>query len=311
VTSNFCPSQRRPVHLHVGLQSGHPLAPPPERRNYGCCGPQSPQRQGRTRSDARPEAEKVKVVIRKISGQRSQCFRRFQFEELLQVIVGGQGVTFAVHIHVLCGRSRFFESACSETWAVDKGPITLPNDDAETFNSYLRLIYLKELQFYVEETFGVSKEVRVQEGFRRLIMLWILSDKLGDLQGCNSVISTLVLWAEDCKRVPEGPLVLTMMDHKTAHSPLRRLFVDWFVQDAQQSSYDSLGIHGDGQMLNFLLAVAKEFASRRANAPPTCKVGEVFKASVYRKPKCHYHQHDTACPPCDQSIFSRNPVVLV
>jgi hypothetical protein len=217
-------------------------------------------------------------------------------------------VAFTVHEHVLCSRARLFKAACSLTF---RHPILLLDTEPETFNAYLTLVYQNQLHFYVEETFSDSKDVRVQEGFRRMIMLWIVADELGDLQSCNSVVSALIAYGDACKKVPEGPLVLKMMDHTTVRSPLRRLFVDWFIQEVQPASYDSLDIHGDGQMLDFLLAVAKEFANKRASASPTSTVGEVFKGSVYRKPTCHYHQHDSMLPPCGNSIFNRNSVTFV
>ncbi|KAH7095303.1 hypothetical protein FB567DRAFT_601146 [Paraphoma chrysanthemicola] len=98
----------------------------------------------------------------------------------------------------LVDRSRFFRNALSHDWkeATEK-IIKLPHDSSEVFGGYLSMVLTgniaigEELDREVEHPRDRVLEV-VNERYRTLVELFVLRDKLQDVQGMNNVIDAAV-----------------------------------------------------------------------------------------------------------------------
>ncbi|KAK3691467.1 hypothetical protein LTR37_018664 [Vermiconidia calcicola] len=147
--------------------------------------------------------------------------KRFQFEESIEVLVGNNEVKFTVPQDLICERSSFFKSACSETWNASKQPIELTDADPQTFSEYLKCVYQSAFSEH-----GESKPMRCR--FR----LYILADKLGDLVSANLVMDEIINCSDRISQIPDDLCIDLAMKSTPSNSPLRRLTRDYYVFEA-------------------------------------------------------------------------------
>ena len=229
-------------------------------------------------SDDRSEAHRVFVAKFKtmIPTAYSPLYR-YPFEEAAEVIVGHEKTKFIVHTSILCQQSTFFKAAFSQRWNAERTSITIPDTTSTTFNDYLTLVYRDK----------VAKATEVQAYFVRLIRLYLLADKLGDLKASNKTIDKIIKFSDRNASAPEYATVAMVMAATPENSRLRRLMVDFYVFEVTEQSFDE---EAEDYLRGFHALVAKELVKLREY--------NLDETGVKDQPRCHYHQHDATYPRC-------------
>lgn len=127
---------------------------------------------------------------------------------MLSVIVGPEKAEFAVHKDIICARSKYFATACSQRWEEGRMKVVpLPDVDSATFQMYmdwmlkLKLVYDKKLP-------------------TPLIKLYLLGDFLDDVSLRNKAMS-LLFSLEVCP----SELSVNFIWNNTLHGSLLRNWV--------------------------------------------------------------------------------------
>ncbi|KAK5717564.1 hypothetical protein LTR17_016007 [Elasticomyces elasticus] len=211
---------------------------------------------------------------------------KIDFSESIKVQVGASKKEFSVYRDATTSRSPFFKAAVADRWNVTGLDIAieLPDDKPEVFSNYLQCLYFDTVRHD-----GVSA--------RAFCEVYILADKLGDLLSANLVITGFIKWSTAIHKIPGSSVARYVFANTPAGSQLRRMIVDYIVQEATDKMFSDVALSGDVELCSALLM---EFRKLRVENT-TRSVSEVFKQLVSDRPKCYYHQHGETCPPCEGS----------
>ncbi|OQO08934.1 hypothetical protein B0A48_05824 [Cryoendolithus antarcticus] len=178
----------------------------------------------------------------------------------VKVGTGLNAIVYTLHTNPFTKRSSFFRAATSRSWRKVNAPIDLTDHDTGTFDGYLDCVYLGGLQANEDEHSDdedSDEDSDVDDGnsdddedddllnMERMLDLYILADKLGDLKAASYVIDELVTLSDRIDSLPEDEVTNRIFDGAGA-SPLRKLLVDWYVHDAggsfaaEEFSHDTL-----------------------------------------------------------------------
>ena len=127
----------------------------------------------------------------------------------------------------------------------------------------------------------------------------ILADKLGDTPTANTVIDAIIEHSDEWNMIPDAAEVVA--GSTAPQSPLRRLFVDYYIHEASMESME--------QLLS-LKTVSKEFTCEVLrekyrlveldNPDESKKISDIFVLDFTGSHKCRYHQHDESHPRCSE-----------
>ena len=227
------------------------------------------------------------------------------------MLVGREEVKFVVHQDAVCKRSKFFAATFSKRWNDAQTPIKLPEDSAETFSRYLEHVYGGNLDKYMTHGNHTEKLTTDDERgsyvmpFRqsevpveRLVRLYALSDKLGDLDLANEVMDTIYVFHDDSETLPSPDIVRLVWDTTPENSPLHRYMRDSWVWRASEFALEEE--HWWTIPKPFLLAVVQEHRRVLRDIETGVDRYNVFYAKQRDEEKlCRYHQHNDSCPPCE------------
>ncbi|KAK5701902.1 hypothetical protein LTR97_004720 [Elasticomyces elasticus] len=210
---------------------------------------------------------------------------KLDFSEHLRILVGPSKQEFMVHKDVITRRSSFFQAAASQRWSGSGSGkvIELSDDDPAVFSAYLECLYTGVV--HVDDQL-------CSDGFLAL-KLYMLADKLGDLKSMNCIIDSIIKWSDRHRELPDTPSATYVVANTMEISPLRRLMVDFHVQESAKDALDD--VIAKSPLL--CGAILKEFGRLKAGNLDL-KVRKVFNQACNKRPKCYYHQHDEQCPPC-------------
>jgi hypothetical protein len=158
------------------------------------------------------------------------------FNKVITILVGSEEQSFMVHQDLICDKSRFFKAACSDHWREGQDRVVrLPNIDPIAFKAYCGWVYSGELpKNTCTPTSSVGDKVDEQ---RLLVDLYILGDKLDDLQMRNQANSQL-LDTMHRQRMLCNPGTLKRVYASTPPgSLLRRMLVDVTLARQRPSSF--------------------------------------------------------------------------
>ena len=126
-----------------------------------------------------------------------------------------------------------------------------------------------------------------------LIKLYILADRLQDLESANMIMDALVRCSDYHDDVPKAEICTLAYETTPPGSPLRKLMVDWWAHDMP----DRL-VEADEQIpRDMLVDIAREFGmiaikrGKRAMAVAPCRVS--------KRARCYYNQHDDEHQACE------------
>lgn len=155
-------------------------------------------------------------------------------DDLAKIEVGPKGnlKTCIVHSEAFRSRSIFFWKALSgPRRATDERVIRLPDEDIDTFELCLHIVYNKELAFSPDPS---SDTEDGEEELLSLARLYVLCEKLQDSRGKNAVIKSLMKSIHKDSWRTKWPIrSTTMVDIRyrgtTEGSPARQCLVDVFT----------------------------------------------------------------------------------
>ncbi|KAF3053471.1 hypothetical protein E8E11_009436 [Didymella keratinophila] len=120
--------------------------------------------------------------------------KRLKFDNLAEIEVGSQDqhkTYTAHHSEALTSRSVFFREPLSGPWKeADERLVRIPDNDIEVFELYLHLVYHNELACTPDPP---SDTETGEEERLSLARLYVLCEKLQDIQGKNTVIKALFI----------------------------------------------------------------------------------------------------------------------
>lgn len=162
--------------------------------------------------------------------------------EFIEVHVGAAGKTktFTAHKDVLIGSSKFFANALNGSWKEAKDNcVNLPEDDADLFGHYIKLIYFRHIDI-PEELNPADGDLESQSNrlscreYNFLAKLYILCEKLQDLRAINLVMDAFVentnrKQANDKFYYPSDRVVSFVYENTPEKCPLRSYLVDCHV----------------------------------------------------------------------------------
>ena len=224
---------------------------------------------------------------------------RLSFTDYIEVFVGEEKRSFAVHKNIICAHSPFFEAACSQRWATaTPNPIALPEDDPEVFDIYLNCVYKNcvdvgnlEDPLPSEEHYHECSRV-----YLRLAKTYLLADKLQDVATTNLVMDEIIRYRTSRLSIPPRGVTAFIAGHTLVESPLRRFFVDLYVHQASLGAIQA-AFGTDRLPQSFMFSVLEEKTRLdKENREKTIK--SVFCSYHVDKPRCRYHQHDERHPRC-------------
>jgi hypothetical protein len=261
---------------------------------------------------------------------------RYDLTDTFDVLVGKapSSQRFTLHSNVFIARSGFFKAARKPEWLNDPTkPVDLQNEEPEVFSTYLNYVYfgVGALQINADEPqddrgaeeyedlgpdaflcseaehaarykeeFGSRRMYSryLDQGHRIFADLYLLADRLRDLETCNSVIDELIRFSDKGGRTFNGDVIRRVYDATAHGNPLRKMVRDECVYQVYSSDY--MDSHVEPGHPEFSRDVMVEFLRLR-DSNLNENVGDVYKLHVgHRKytDKCHYHQHDETHPRC-------------
>lgn len=245
---------------------------------------------------------------------------------------------FTVSIDILTSRSGFFNAARKSGQTDPTKPTCLENEDPKLFSAYLKCIshgiealntganppeddrpaleveeselgpdvFLCPVEDLARYEAAYSAAMCEHDRYRNrcardLVDLYLLADRLQDLQTANLVMDKLVLFN------PEGndedddvfghEVIRHVYDSTVRGHPLRRLMRDECVYDQNSATY--MQVHVEGGHPEFLRDVAVEFLRLRDADVLEGGLDLLLRESSERdSDKCHYHQHSETHPRC-------------
>ncbi|TKA79424.1 hypothetical protein B0A55_03515 [Friedmanniomyces simplex] len=208
------------------------------------------------------------------------------FTRTIEVLVGETRTKFSVHHSIISARSPFFDAALKK-WKTAGVPITLSDDEPDLFDAYLESLYAGKITPHWNE---------VEDDFvetRRLIKLYILADKLGDLTSANPVIDRLMHYLYQW--VPDLEDVLEEWHSTPPNSPLRLLLVDAFAMNTRSQNL-ARQLRKKECPEDFDVAINERLAGLEK---VTAFRGTEYEYLFAKGAKCACHQHDEMHAHCE------------
>lgn len=188
---------------------------------------------------------------------------------------------FTVHHSVLIERSPFFRAARSDRWTsqTEDLPTKLDDHEVEAFQDYLYCVYKDRVPLVT-----MNKDAN----FTRLVKLYILADKVGDLRTSNMVIDEIIRHSDATQAIPSESVLALVYDCTPPKSPLRKLMVDYWTHECPTL------LNEDAEKLPeaMLVELAREFAK-------AIECGEIDRRPTHEQKCRHYHQHGEGEPECE------------
>jgi hypothetical protein len=220
---------------------------------------------------------------------------RYDLNPTFDVAVGSE--IFSLHTSVFTGRSEFFRAARKPQWLAGspKKPVDLKDEDPRVFNEYMNCVYfgqegLKHYADNIKSTAEVDRTEPADAGFEALIRVYLLADKLQDLDTTNVVIDEIMRFSDTAKRVPCSSNYHLVYDNTTPHSRLRVLMRDFWMYEMDEEYDKAL----DALPQDLMQDILGEFLRvKRARKHATVK--EAFNKDLSTDLDsyiCFYHQHD-------------------
>lgn len=253
-------------------------------------------------ADNPPPAKRVKYVAHEpLNEGHITKNRRYDSTQTFHVLLGPEKKRFTVYHDMLTDRSGFFKAARSSHWTEDpQTPTKLTDHNPETFTNYLQLIYGggciqpdEELTQYAKTRERIFDTARLLfTHYKALSKLYVLADKLEDLESANVIMDAILLFGDEYARLLHPALTKFVHDSTPPDSPLRNIVRDTIVHENAGKYF--LGVKFPAELPHeLLLDVAKEhhhMKFEQAGAHGT--FANVYNKRLSDFPKCRYHQRN-------------------
>lgn len=238
---------------------------------------------------------------------------------------------FTVYTDVLTSHSNFLKAARKREWIADPTqPVDLKDADPRVFSRYFNYVYFgaqalqpndkpaKDDRDYAEnpctspDAFDISLEEQeaqwrkenlepasysgyLNEHFGVLVELYLLADRLQDVQTANAVIDEIVRFGGREQENPNSPIVFLIYAATVHGNPLRKWARD--TQVYETSSKRHLLLHVGDYPADFMRDVAVELMRIRDSEDCDSKALRAWGTNEMAD-KCRYHLHDKQHPRC-------------
>ena len=203
--------------------------------------------------------------------QAAPAAPHFDKEESVTLIVGPEKRELLVHANHIARNSEFFKTALKKEWREGQArTVSMPTDDYETMNTYLRFVYGSQLPTEIElcprsgdyRTATVDELEDSQNAYMSFTKLYILGCRLMDKTFMEAATAKMLDLFDTCYECfvndslfNPGPISVNAIYEETLEmDPVRRLVVDMYIKHPQDlnSQYNS----------GFLLDLAQGFSKR-------------------------------------------------
>ena len=237
-------------------------------------------------------------------------WRRLSFTETIIVLVGEAKTAFSVHKDVIASRSTYFEGACSGRRISRDGEadslkhVDLSNVDEQVFDIYLHCIYkdfvdIGDVEYVLT---GKDELSNVETKYARLVKLWILADRLGDIVTSNMVIDQVISHAESTSKIPGAPSIRAVESGTVTKSTPRKLFIDFYIHNEDRYAILSLlDLVKAGDVPHSFLRGVIEKKARLESENRHDSVDDLFMFNYSDGGRCQYRQHNDALPTCGEA----------
>ena len=187
-------------------------------------------------------------------------FSRLDDPVRVEVGTGDDLRSFTVHGAFLTFRSLFFRKALSGAWKEAKERlIKLPEDDSDTFELYLQVVYGLPMSIEPNPLFDEYPGRSEQEA---LAKLYVFAEKVQDVRAKNTIMKAFLksVWkvrSDGLCYVPARGSIHVIYEGSTPGSSMRRLLVDIYAYGITHEERFK-GYHQD-----FLTDVAAEMTKAR------------------------------------------------
>lgn len=153
----------------------------------------------------------------------------------------------------------------------DSRSVKLPKDDPATFGIYVNLLYTKQIP--TKPTFANSRRVMLE--YIHLARLYVLCEKLQDIEGKNSTIHAMLSTSRDNISVLRPNAIKTIYEGTPESSPARKMLLDMYVEYG-----NNMSLHGGrgNYPKQFLFDLAVQLLQSREFVGPktlaTCDIGK-------------------------------------
>jgi hypothetical protein len=192
-------------------------------------------------------------------------------------VVGRHKQQFIVHKDSICGKSKFFEAACSKLWREGKKKLVrLPEVKAGTFQTYVIWLYSGEIPVNRSSSDNVAK--MACDEYDETVELYLLGDVLDDLLLRNAAMRALVAGKGEVRVYPGSKIATRIWDSTPPGSRLQRMVVDMTIKCMSREHTKNL----DGYPDDMLRSIAIAFLER---VPTVSDEAFVSKLDDYLEPE--------------------------
>lgn len=243
---------------------------------------------------------------------RLLTFYSYNLEDVFDVIVGDPSTPvskrFTLHTSVFVTRSGFLAATRKPEWVAQNPgrPVDLHDEDPELFQAYMNCVYFgfETIKPWVDSfKFPTQEETSADDGptaqdslFTKLISLYLLCQKLVDLETANMVIDEIVRFGGKAWSIPL--LAPTSLAYSTTvkHDPLRALVRDYWMYES--SNVERQALRADDFPAECLVDIALATLERFDGVPLDRADLAMSVRTLCLVDKCRYHLHDDKNPQC-------------
>ena len=174
-------------------------------------------------------------------------FSRLDDPVRVEVGTGDDLRSFTVHGAFLTFRSLFFRKALSGAWKEAKERlIKLPEDDSDTFELYLQVVYGLPMSIEPNPLFDEYPGRSEQEA---LAKLYVFAEKVQDVRAKNTIMKAFLksVWkvrSDGLCYVPARGSIHVIYEGSTPGSSMRRLLVDIYAYGITHEELSHEGVKG-------------------------------------------------------------------
>ena len=221
------------------------------------------------------------------------------FDDIVEVVIGKDGIKFRAHAYKLSQASGFFKAACSVLWECGRTrTITLDDQDPDIFAIFASWLLngdLSKASSFVElASEGDARETSLRQRWTQLCQCYVLGDFLQAPDFKNTVIDHLLLnkrlQAEETNKISgTRPMDIKMVWANTIPgSPLRQMILDHSVSNGKGQSLATQA--PCVEFHEYFCELASLFQEKRSQGRGSVKPWE--------KDICCYHEHPEGWRQC-------------
>lgn len=206
------------------------------------------------------------------------------FDTMVTIKVGPDEKVFTAPRNVFC-QSPFFKAALSGVWAESKEGLTMPEDSHDAFATWLQWAFSGQIVIMDDELTVDTIDLY----FTKLVELYILADKIGDIALQNNVVDQVLGIITSFNRIPQDPVIQRVFAGTPEDCRLQKLILDQYTYETSDTVFSV-------DMIRTNAALFAKVLTAMTNQRHEGGLKPGFPQE--RKAKCYYHVHNEDTPAC-------------